>query len=286
MQPLQSIIPSPAYTAKKVTNPVAPSNTSTFANMLSSAQQVGTSSPATAAVNANTLLENELLSSIAASSGSSDLLSSSTDPLASLLSGMNILGTSSQTPSDLAMLLTADMTGSLPTAANEPLTAISPAFVASSPATPASSIIQPAIQTQSLQPADTNPQKADMVALIGQMAPSYGLNPKLVDAVVNQESGYSPTATSSMGAMGLMQLMPSTASALGVSNPYDPVQNLQGGMTYLRDLLTRYHNDTALALAAYNAGPSAVDAYSGIPPYPETQNYVSSIMAQLSGASA
>ena len=119
-------------------------------------------------------------------------------------------------------------------------------------------------------------------ALIASLAPQYGLSPNLVSAVVKQESNFSANATSQAGAMGLMQLMPQTAQSLGVTNPYDPVQNLQAGMSYLSQLIHRYHGDISLALAAYNAGPSTVDAFGGIPPYPETQHYVSSVMQSAS----
>lgn len=118
-------------------------------------------------------------------------------------------------------------------------------------------------------------------AMIAAMAPSYGLDPALVDALVSQESGYDAGATSSAGAMGLMQLMPATAAALGVTEPYDPVSNLRGGMTYLSQLLRQYGDNVTLALAAYNAGPGTVASYGGIPPYPETQAYIQSIMSQL-----
>ncbi len=126
---------------------------------------------------------------------------------------------------------------------------------------------------------------SSIMPLINELAPRYGLDPKLVAAVVQQESGFSPTATSSSGAMGLMQLMPSTAKMLGVTNAYNPVSNLEGGMKYLSGLLTRYHDNTALALAAYNAGPGAVDAFQGIPPYSQTQSYVASILQQFNNGS-
>ncbi|MCY0875208.1 MAG: lytic transglycosylase domain-containing protein [Firmicutes bacterium] len=122
---------------------------------------------------------------------------------------------------------------------------------------------------------------ANIQSMIQSMAPSYGLSPALVTAVVKQESGFSPTAHSSSGAMGLMQLMPETASSLGVTDPYDPAQNLRGGMSYLSQMLKQYNGNVPLALAAYNAGPGAVTTYGGIPPYPETQSYVSSIMNTL-----
>ncbi|WP_241713266.1 lytic transglycosylase domain-containing protein [Sulfoacidibacillus ferrooxidans] len=141
------------------------------------------------------------------------------------------------------------------------------------------------------QPTNVPPDSSGMTGfssimpLINQLSPRYGLDPKLVAAVVQQESGFSSTATSSSGAMGLMQLMPSTAKMLGVSNAYNPVSNLEGGMQYLSGLLNRYNGDTSLALAAYNAGPEAVDTYQGIPPFTQTENYVSSILHHLSSES-
>lgn len=117
--------------------------------------------------------------------------------------------------------------------------------------------------------------------LINQLAPNYGLDPTVVRAVVKQESDYSPVARSDAGALGLMQLMPSTAAELGVTDPFNVEQNLRGGMTYLSNLLDQYKGNLPLALAAYNAGPSAVTAYGGIPPYPQTQSYVAAIMQSL-----
>jgi soluble lytic murein transglycosylase-like protein len=114
--------------------------------------------------------------------------------------------------------------------------------------------------------------------LLVQHARRNDVRVDLVRAVVQVESGYNPLARSPKGAMGLMQLMPATAQEFSVSNPYDPEDNVRAGVAYLRQLLDRYQNDEQLALAAYNAGPGAVDKHGqNIPPYRETQNYVSQI---------
>jgi soluble lytic murein transglycosylase-like protein len=118
--------------------------------------------------------------------------------------------------------------------------------------------------------------------LITQAAIHAGLPPAIVHSVARAESGYRENAVSSKGAIGLMQLMPGTAAALN-ADPHDPAQNADAGARYLRDLLQKYENDphqVSKAVAAYNAGPAAVDKYHGIPPYPETIQYVNRVLKQ------
>lgn len=113
--------------------------------------------------------------------------------------------------------------------------------------------------------------------LVGSIAQRYGLDTEFILRIIEAESGGNPNAVSPKGAIGLMQLMPDTARALGVQNPYDPVQNIEGGVRYLRHLLDRF-GDRRLALAAYNAGPGNVQRYGGVPPFPETIRYLQKIL--------
>src|SRR5262249_49409735 len=119
--------------------------------------------------------------------------------------------------------------------------------------------------------------------MIRQAAERYGLSPELVESVIRVESNFEPRAVSSKGARGLMQLMPATAKLLGVRDSFDAHQNIDGGTRHLRNLIDRYRGDLSLPLAAYNAGAEAVARYGGIPPFTETQAYVTRILKFVGG---
>ncbi len=125
--------------------------------------------------------------------------------------------------------------------------------------------------------------RPELLKIIERHARRVGLEARLVQAVVQAESGYNVQARSSKGAMGLMQLMPATARELRVRDPYDPEQNVRGGTTYLRRMLDHFDGSLVLALAAYNAGPGAVERHGGVPPYRETQNYVRKVYGLYRG---
>jgi len=141
----------------------------------------------------------------------------------------------------------------------------------------------PACPVGSVAPRGSRPHaaKPEVVRLVRDLAPEYGLDPELVLAVVETESNYDPRALSPKNAQGLMQLIPETAKRFGVLNVWDPKQNLRGGMAYLRWLLEQFNGDVKLALAGYNAGEASVLQHRGIPPYGETQEYVRRIVRML-----
>jgi soluble lytic murein transglycosylase-like protein len=148
--------------------------------------------------------------------------------------------------------------------------------LASATATTATSSTAPAYMSAAASdlPSDT-PFGAEITAA----AKRYGIDPALLAGLVKQESGFNPNAGSPAGARGLTQLMPGTAAGLGVTNVLDPAQSLDGGAKYLRRQLDAFGGDVTKALAAYNAGPGAVQRYGGVPPYAETQNYVRAVQA-------
>jgi soluble lytic murein transglycosylase-like protein len=138
--------------------------------------------------------------------------------------------------------------------------------------------VQPAVPA-GIGPAPIPPGQID--ALVQQNANIWQVDPALIKSVIANESSFNANATSPVGAQGLMQLMPETAASLGVKDPYDPAQNVAGGTRYLRGLLDRFNGDTKLAVAAYNAGPGAVEKYNGVPPYAETQSYVQNVLGSF-----
>jgi soluble lytic murein transglycosylase-like protein len=161
----------------------------------------------------------------------------------------------------------------------------------SAPATPTTSAGGPAGFAAALQAASgtaaptaanqgsSGPSSGEYDSLIEQAAARHGLDPAVLHGLIEQESGFDPSARSSAGAVGLTQLMPGTASSMGVANTLDPAESIEGGARYLSQLLGEFAGNTTDALAAYNAGPGAVKQYGGVPPYAETQSYVSKVLA-------
>ena len=163
-------------------------------------------------------------------------------------------------------LYLADETGSSTNFIDLPATAIATVEPLPDPPKPTPSL--------SAQP---QPNSANVNDLLVHAGAQHNIDVELLASVVKAESGFHPDAVSRTGARGLMQLMPATARTLGVNDAFQPDQNIAGGAAYLDYLLTRYHNDISLALAAYNAGPGAVDRYHGIPPFRETRAYVARV---------
>ncbi len=135
------------------------------------------------------------------------------------------------------------------------------------------------LRTKLKYASSVNP--AEFEQLIKTCSEKYGVNPSLVKAVIHAESGYNPNAVSNKGASGLMQLMPSTAKSLNVADRFNPKDNVEGGVKYLRFLLDTFRGDVSLAVAAYNAGLSKVAKYGGIPPYNETRTYVNRVLSYM-----
>ncbi len=154
---------------------------------------------------------------------------------------------------------------------------------------PGGSAVIQASNLLAVEPEDTFPAVASSAVvpserygdLIRSAASKHGVDEKLIKLVVEAESNFDSKAVSRKNALGLMQLVPSTAARYAVTNVFDPAQNIEAGTHYLKDLLDRYRGSTKLALAAYNAGPEMVDRYGGVPPFAETQRYVRSITAKL-----
>lgn len=149
--------------------------------------------------------------------------------------------------------------------------------IAPAPDVPAAEPIGPALHSK----ADAHLTPADLHQMLSSAGHAHNVNVDLLASIVKAESAGNPHAVSRAGARGLMQLMPQTAADHGVHDSFQPSQNIRGGTAYIDELLTRYHNNLALALAAYNAGPAAVDKYHGIPPYRETRAYVARVIHEF-----
>lgn len=136
----------------------------------------------------------------------------------------------------------------------------------------------------SLRALPQDPSRKTYDPVVRRVAKRYGVEPELIHAIIRAESNYESTAVSPKGAIGLMQLMPATGKAYGVNDFIDPEENIEGGTKYLKDLIRLYEGKTSLVLAAYNAGQEAVRKYKGIPPYPETRDYIKRIQAGYKNA--
>lgn len=136
-------------------------------------------------------------------------------------------------------------------------------------------------QTVNIKAAETHysTKQSDIAKMVHLAASKHGVDPKLAMAVAEAESGLSVDVVSPVGAVGVMQLMPETARSLGIGNINDPRENIDGGIRYLKQMLTMFNGDVTKAVAAYNAGPQAVRNYNGVPPYSETRNYVAKVLS-------
>jgi soluble lytic murein transglycosylase-like protein len=144
----------------------------------------------------------------------------------------------------------------------------------------AAGVAEPAdIAYEAAQGGSAGGESGEYAAQIDQAAARNGLDPAVLHGLIQQESGFDPSATSSAGASGLTQLMPGTAASLGVADPLNPGESIEGGARYLGELMAQFGDNSEEALAAYNAGPGAVQQYGGVPPYAETRSYVSNVLA-------
>ena len=157
-------------------------------------------------------------------------------------------------------------------------TALQAATAADSSSLSAASQATAGVGSASEGTSTTGAVSSEYDPLIEQAAARYGVDPAVLHGLIQQESGFDPSAQSSAGASGLTQLMPGTAASLGVANPLNPAESIEGGARYLGQLMGQFGGNTADALAAYNAGPGAVQQYGGVPPYAETQSYVSKVL--------
>ena len=158
------------------------------------------------------------------------------------------------------------------------------ATVSSTQSTETAALSVPSSDAQSVSASVSASSATDLDAYFEEAAQKYNVDVKLLKAIAHAESNYNPNATSSSGAMGVMQLMPSTATSLGITDAYNARDNIMGGAKVISDHLSRYDGDLSLALAAYNAGSGNVAKYGGVPPFTETQNYIKKVLSYYEGA--
>ena len=171
-------------------------------------------------------------------------------------------------------------------ALDSPTTAVAATSSSQAPVGDFAAALQAATTVDSASPTTAQSESAagagavssEYDSVIEQAAERYGVDPAVLHGLIQQESGFDPSAQSSAGASGLTQLMPGTAASLGVANPLNPTESIEGGARYLGQLMAQFGGNTADALAAYNAGPGAVQQFGGIPPYAETESYVSKVL--------